>query len=77
MIQFSRNTFAILFILTADLFAQQSHETIKLWPEGNAPIGNDHFEQANATLTIFHPERPNGTAFVITPGGGYGQVVKG
>ena len=76
MIRFSRNTFAIIFILTANLFAQQSHETIKLWPEGKAPIGNDHFEQANATLTIFHPERPNGTAFVITPGGGYGQVVK-
>ena len=76
MIRFSRNTFAFIFILTANLFAQQSHKTIKLWPEGKAPIGNDNFEQANATMTIFHPESPNGTAFVITPGGGYGQVVK-
>lgn len=77
MIRFSRNTFAIIFILAANLSAQQSHKIIKLWPEGKAPVGGGNFEQANATLTIFHPERPNGTAFVITPGGGYGQVVKG
>ena len=76
MIRFPHNIFAVIFILTANLFAQQSHKTIKLWPEGKAPVGNDNFEPANTTMTIFHPESPNGTAFVITPGGGYGQVVK-
>jgi acetyl esterase/lipase len=77
MRRFSRTAFAIIFALAATLSAQQSNEAIKLWPEGKAPLGSGNFEQTNATITVFHPEKPNGTAFVITPGGGYGQVVKG
>ena len=50
-------------------------ETIKLWPEGKAPAGAGEFENAHATLTIFRPQKPNGTAIVICPGGGYGTVV--
>mgnify|MGYP001037381669 CR=1 FL=1 len=31
----------------------------------------------NALLTIYHPEKPNGTAIIICPGGGYGVLVQG
>ncbi len=72
-----QTTIAIASTLTAALSAQQAPETIKLWPAGKAPLGDGTFEDAKTTITIFRPEKPNGTAFVITPGGGYGRVVKG
>ena len=69
---------AIIIAITGSLPAEQAApETINLWPEGKAPLGSGAFENAQATLTIFHPEKPNGTAIVICPGGGYGTVVGG
>ena len=50
-------------------------ETIKVWPDGKASVAPGEFEDANATITVFRPEKPNGTAVVICPGGGYGGVV--
>jgi acetyl esterase/lipase len=70
--------FAAIIGITGSLAAEPAApETIKLWPEGKAPLGSGAFEDANATLTIFHPEKANGTAIVICPGGGYGRVVGG
>ena len=77
MRQFSSIAFGTILALASPLSAEQSSGKIKLWPEGKAPLGSGNFEEANATITVFHPEKPNGTALVITPGGGYGQVVKG
>jgi len=73
-------TFLILALtasLSADEDQKRTPETIKLWPEGKAPLGDGKFENASSTITVFHPQKPNGTAFVICPGGGYGQVVGG
>jgi acetyl esterase/lipase len=49
-------------------------ERRSLW-EGRAPIGDGQFEDADATITVHRPQRPNGTAVVICPGGGYGALV--
>ncbi len=49
---------------------------MQLWP-GLAPVGNGHSETNNATITIHRPDKPNGTAIVICPGGGYGGLVVG
>ncbi|YCM45684.1 alpha/beta hydrolase [Verrucomicrobiaceae bacterium 227] len=69
---------SLTLAITTPLSAQEANpETIKLWPEGKAPLDAVTFENANATLTIFHPKKPNGTALVICPGGGYGRVVGG
>lgn len=71
----------IIITLISSLSAQETEkqdpETIKLWPEGKAPLGKARFENADATITVFRPEKPNGTAIVICPGGGYGRVVGG
>src|SRR5262252_8812121 len=51
-------------------------ERIGLWQK-RAPTGDGTFQDAEAWLTVHRPEKPNGTAVVICPGGGYGQVVVG
>lgn len=51
-------------------------ERLKLW-NGNAPQGDGTFEKADATVTVHRPKKPNGTAAVICPGGGYGGLVTG
>jgi hypothetical protein len=51
-------------------------ETLKLW-NGRAPVGEGKFEQAEARITVHRPEKPNGTAVVICPGGGYRGLVSG
>ena len=73
------------FVLSC--FAQQDHEVIVLWNDTipNA-IENSEFKEieiikdsvvssleqvSQPTLTVFKPEKPNGTAIVICPGGGY------
>ena len=47
-----------------------------LWP-GPAPVAEGQTDTNNAVLTIHHPEKPNGTAVVICPGGGYSGLVTG
>ncbi len=49
-------------------------QKISLW-NGRAPVGDGQFEEADAFIYLYRPARPNGTAVVICPGGGYGQVV--
>jgi acetyl esterase/lipase len=51
-------------------------ERLKLW-NMHAPIGDGTFEKAEAWITVHRPEKPNGTAVVICPGGGYGGLVTG
>jgi acetyl esterase/lipase len=48
-------------------------ERIGLWLK-QAPNGNGTFENAQAWLTVYRPKKPNGTAIVICPGGGYGGL---
>jgi acetyl esterase/lipase len=45
---------------------------VGLWP-GKAPIGDGTFEDSNAELQIFLPQKKaaNGAAIVLCPGGGY------
>lgn len=51
-------------------------EKLKLW-NGKAPIGDGKFEERDAQITVHLPEKPNGTAIVICPGGGYSGLVVG
>lgn len=51
-------------------------QRIALW-NGHAPIGDGKFEDADAFITVHRPEKGNGTAIVICPGGGYGGLVTG
>ena len=56
--------------------AEGSQKQIQLWP-GEAPIGEGKSEKANVTIHLHQPAKPNGTAMVICPGGGYGGLVMG
>src|SRR5262252_7166209 len=49
-------------------------ERIGLWQK-RAPTGDGTFEDAEAWLTVHRPAKPNGTAIVICPGGGYRMQV--
>ena len=51
-------------------------EPMPLWP-GPAPIGNGQTDTANARLTLHRPapDKANGAALVICPGGGYGGLM--
>lgn len=50
-------------------------ETVSLW-QGDAPEGDGRFsDSSKARLTVHLPGKPNGTAIVICPGGGYGGLV--
>lgn len=51
-------------------------EKIELWNR-KAPNGDGTFEEAATWITVHRPEKPNGAAAVICPGGGYGGLVTG
>ena len=51
-------------------------EKLPLW-NMNAPISNGSFEKAEAWITVHKAAKPNGSAVVICPGGGYGGLVTG
>ncbi len=55
-------------------------EAQPLW-SGKAPQGNGEYaeepKEAAGRMTIYRPKKPNGTAVVICPGGGYGGLVTG
>jgi acetyl esterase/lipase len=55
---------------------QAKPERIGLWHK-RAPTGDGTFQEAEAWLTLHRPEKPNGTAIVICPGGGYSGLVVG
>lgn len=58
--------------------APPNPEKLALW-SGQAPVGDEKFEAANASITVHRPspEKANGAALVICPGGGYGGLVTG
>ena len=53
-------------------------EKLALWTD-QAPIGDGKFEPAAGSITVHRPdpEKANGAAAVICPGGGYGGLVIG
>jgi len=51
-------------------------ERIALW-NNHAPIGDGKFAKEDAWITLHRPAKPNGTAIIICPGGGYGGLVTG
>jgi acetyl esterase/lipase len=53
--------------------AQQKSEPqrIGLW-NGRAALGDGQVQETEVWITLYRPERGNGTAVVICPGGGYG-----
>ena len=61
-----------LLAFTTSAFAA---ETLPLW-KGDAPEGDGKFsDSSKAKLTVHLADKPNGTAIVICPGGGYGGLV--
>lgn len=50
---------------------------VPVWPDKEAPNGDGSTSPATTTLTVYQPERPNGCAMIICPGGGYGGLVTG
>ena len=71
-----------LLLLPAALLAEDAKKTepqvIPLW-NGHARVDTKTFEDGDAKLTIHLPlpEKANGAAVVICPGGGYGGLVVG
>ena len=63
---------ALLPLLWVTASAQERQP---LWPDGKAPNGDGTFDSANAFITVHKPEKPNGAAVVICPGGGYRMLV--
>ena len=62
------STLLMALILPVLSLHAQEPERIPLWPAG---------ESENAFITVHRPEKPNGAAVVICPGGGYASLVKG
>ena len=52
-------------------------EKVDLWELGKAPDGEGGFTEEEPFVLIHRPEKPNGAAMVICPGGGYGGLVMG
>ena len=46
-------------------------QRIRLW-NGRASLGDGKVEETEVLITVYRPEKANGTAVVICPGGGYG-----
>lgn len=72
-------TFVSLFslpLVAVTLAEDAPPPRMSLW-NNHAPIDADKFEEADAWITVHRPEKENGTAIVICPGGGYGGLVTG
>ncbi|MDA0833005.1 MAG: alpha/beta hydrolase [Planctomycetota bacterium] len=61
-------------LLAADETA--GHPRFPLW-EGKAPFATGDEEKDTPTLTVYAPEKCNGCAVVVFPGGGYGGLALG
>lgn len=66
----------LLFCQFAVALEPGKPEKLPLW-NGDAPVGEGAFAPSSASVTVHLPEKPNGTAMVICPGGGYGGLVVG
>ena len=73
-------TIAGLFMWTVPVPAQgpklAKPEKIGLW-NNRASLGDGKFQETEVWISVHRPEKPNGTAIVICPGGGYGGLVTG
>lgn len=82
-----RRFFLLMLTLMASLatFAQTPQQTIYLYPEGPAESnglegkevtidGNRVCDVSNPRVDVFLPEKPNGQAVIICPGGGYARL---
>ncbi len=67
-------TVCLLTIASVSVAAEP--ERISLW-KGHAPVGDGKFQKEDAFITLHRPDKPNGAAIVICPGGGYGGLVTG
>lgn len=73
---------AIVLLVTTCLSAKlnaaadDEGQRTALW-QGHAPVGDGKCEDAEAWVTVHRAEKPNGTAIIICPGGGYGTLVSG
>jgi acetyl esterase/lipase len=70
-----RSILASVLALFSAAASAAEPQVFPLWPE-QAPVGDGSFEKTEAKLTLHRPEKPNGAALVICPGGGYGMLVK-
>ena len=71
-------------ILLPGTLRAADHPVIPLWPEGVPGLRADAAEEKlentsvtnvhRPTLTLFAPARPNGTAVIVCPGGGYNHL---
>ncbi|MDB6074650.1 MAG: xylanase, partial [Verrucomicrobiaceae bacterium] len=83
---FRMKFFALASLIAASTsLAAEPLLTLKLWPEGppgqmiikpapkdgKAPNPNVITNITEPTITIYKPEKPNGTAVVVAPGGGF------
>jgi acetyl esterase/lipase len=62
----------VLFTVQSSLFAQE-RPVMPLYPEG-APGMMGEVQKDRPNLTLYKPEKPNGCAVVVCPGGGYGGL---
>lgn len=60
-------------LLLALVAADPVPATFPLYP-GKAPLAVGDTDTDKPTLTAYRPEKPNGTAVVVCPGGGYGGL---
>lgn len=69
---------SVLTPMSASFAGDSPHkpQTFSLW-NGDAPVGDGTTEEVDVRLTLHRPAKPNGTAIVICPGGGYGGLVTG
>ncbi len=51
-------------------------DKVGLW-NGHAALGDGKVQETEVFITVHRPAKPNGTAVVICPGGGYGGLVTG
>jgi acetyl esterase/lipase len=65
----------VSFLALLGVASAAEPQVFPLWPD-QAPVGDGTVEKTDAKLTLHRPEKPNGTAMVICPGGGYGTLVK-
>lgn len=52
---------------------KEEPQRIGMW-HGRAALGDGPVEETEVWITLYRPERGNGTAIVICPGGGYGGL---
>lgn len=61
----------LVLVLSALVAADPAPQALPLYP-GKAPLSVGDSPADKPTLTAYRPEKPNGTAVVVCPGGGYG-----